>query len=99
MPKNSRARPKAFVLGTSTNALGVVRSLGRKGVDVVCVGPDKGVAMHSRFGKPVISPDPERQETQLLELLLRLGQPLSRPGILLPTGTPTSISSPRTEKS
>ncbi len=86
MPRNSQARHKAFVLGTSTNALGVVRSLGRKGVKVVCVGPDKGVAMHSRFGKSVLSPDPERQEPQLLELLLRLGQQLSRPGILLPTG-------------
>ena len=78
--------PQAFVLGTTGNALGAVRSLARRGVPVVTLGDEKDVAFCSKYGKRILAPNVETQPTGFLDLLLQAGKKLPQPGILFPTG-------------
>ena len=39
----------AVVIGGTENGLGVIRNLGRNGVDVYCVLDDKDVAFYSKY--------------------------------------------------
>jgi D-aspartate ligase len=81
-------RPPAVVLGSGHNGLGVVRSLGRKGITVVAVHSDAtDAALSSRFCSRLISPDPRADEQGYLDFLINLSpqQTASKP-VLIPTG-------------
>jgi len=79
-------RPTALVLGMTPNGLGVVRSLGRQGVPVISVHPNKVSTMCSRYCESIVSPDVETEEDRFLDFLLDKGRRLDQPGILFPTG-------------
>lgn len=67
----------AVVLGTNTNALGVIRSLAKGGVPTFVVGDDRSApAMHSRGVTRVIVPslDGHRLIPTLLDLAARFGR-------------------------
>jgi predicted ATP-grasp superfamily ATP-dependent carboligase len=75
----------ALVLSTGTAALGVIRSLGRRGVPVIALYQDRGeVGWVSRWVHEAIqAPHPEHEEPALLELLLGLA-PRFGGGVLMP---------------
>jgi predicted ATP-grasp superfamily ATP-dependent carboligase len=75
----------ALVLSTGTAALGVIRSLGRRGVPVIALYYDRGeVGWVSRWVHEAIqAPHPEREEPALVELLLGLA-PRFGGGVLMP---------------
>ena len=75
----------AIVLSTGTAALGVIRSLGRRGLPVIALYSDKSeVGCVSRYVHEAIqAPHPEREEPALVELLQRLASRLGR-GVLMP---------------
>jgi len=75
----------AIVLSTGTAALGVIGSLGRRGVPVIALYSEKSeVGCVSRWVHEAIpAPHPEREERALVELLLRLAPRLGR-GVLMP---------------
>jgi predicted ATP-grasp superfamily ATP-dependent carboligase/peptidoglycan/xylan/chitin deacetylase (PgdA/CDA1 family) len=80
--------PHAVVLGGGHNGLGVIRSLGRAGVEVLAVhtnGLDP--ALQSRFCAPVIPPcDPAVDENKYVEFLMGLSSPGASAPALIPTG-------------
>ncbi|MEW6102054.1 MAG: hypothetical protein AB1481_07180 [Candidatus Omnitrophota bacterium] len=68
-------RIPAVVLGMSANGLSVARSLGRKGIPVFGMNSTKYQAgMFSRYCKPVICPDPLRDESGFLEFLVKFAK-------------------------
>lgn len=75
----------ALVLSTGTAALGVIRSLGRRGVPVIALYHDPSeVGWVSRFvAEAIRAPHPEHEEAALVELLLGL-VPRFGGGVLMP---------------
>ena len=75
----------AVVLSSGTAALGVIRSLGRRGVPVIVLFRDRtDVGWVSRYVREAIRvPHPEREEKLFVELLLRLAPRLGE-GVLMP---------------
>ncbi|MGH7286622.1 MAG: hypothetical protein ACREI8_01210 [Myxococcota bacterium] len=75
----------AIVLSTGTAALGVIRSLGRRGVPVIALYHDSSeVGCVSRYVHEAIqAPHPEHEEKQLVELLVREAGRLGG-GVLMP---------------
>jgi predicted ATP-grasp superfamily ATP-dependent carboligase len=75
----------ALVLSTGTAALGVIRSLGRRGVPVIAFYHDPSeVGWVSRYVREAIrAPHPEHEEPALVELLLGL-VPRFGGGVLMP---------------
>lgn len=84
----SDGKPIAFILGNNqTTGLGVVRSLGRKGIPVLWLDLDpKNVGFLSRYIKGFFCPHPRYEEQAYIEFLQQLGQNLSNKGILMPLG-------------
>jgi predicted ATP-grasp superfamily ATP-dependent carboligase len=75
----------AVVLSLFDTGLGVIRSLGRAGVPVL--GLDSNPIMPgfaSRFCQAKLSPDPVHEPEALLEFLMREGEKLAMPGVLMP---------------
>jgi predicted ATP-grasp superfamily ATP-dependent carboligase len=79
--------PAAVVMGLSTAALAVARSLGRRGVPMVGVhhGERPPPASACRYLHAVRAPDIE-DGPALLEFYLRLGERLGHQPVLMPTG-------------
>jgi predicted ATP-grasp superfamily ATP-dependent carboligase len=76
----------AFVLGMETaTGLGIVRSLGRRGVACVGVGIRGELGLGSRYCKPVFSFDPVERARDALEVLLDEGKKYPEKGILYQT--------------
>lgn len=73
----------AFVVSCYTMGLGVIRSLGERGVPLVGVSFDKrDIAQHSRYVvEKAHVPDPARHEAEFVDALAELGT--RRPGSLL----------------
>lgn len=88
MPIYSKRKdlPKAVVLGLGINGLGVVRSLGRKGISVIGVDHKFFNLGHfSKYCRHFISPDVGKSENKFLDFLLQVGKELPLPAVLLPT--------------
>ena len=80
-------RPIAFVLKMGGTGLGVIRSLGRRGIPVI--GLDSSfleVGFFSRYCESIVCPDPEKKEEEYIYLLLAIGEQLNTKGVLIPTG-------------
>lgn len=58
--------PEAVVFSQFETGLGVARSLGQKGIKVVCVDFKKDIAWYSRYVKPLICPHPLKEMTAFL---------------------------------
>jgi D-aspartate ligase len=76
----------AFVFNMDSNGLGVVRSLGREGIQVVGVDFKRDApGLKSRYCRPLITPHPHEQPEHVLGILMDGGSKLSGKGILYPT--------------
>ncbi len=81
-----RSMPTAFVLGGSTNALGVVRTLGRAGIRTFTISKaGEAIAFSSRYCYPVLCPDPVDDPDGATDVLLKKGAELEMKGIVIPT--------------
>ncbi len=78
----------AVVLGGGHNALGVFRSLGRKGINVIAVHTNKrDAALTSKFCTGVIAPcDPADEPERYADFLLSLSPLPTMEAALIPTG-------------
>lgn len=83
----SQDKPVALVLNSQVSGLGVIRSLGMKGISVLALDHDPlAIGLYSRYVKrKVICPDPLRQEEAFVNLLISVGKEMDVPGILFPT--------------
>lgn len=78
--------PIAFVLYIGMTGLGVIRSLGRRGIPVIGLGPNPKQTGHfSKYCESIVSPDPIKAEEQYINFLLDLGRRLRTKGVLIPT--------------
>ncbi len=82
--KGGGALPVAVVLGGGPNGLSVARSLGRRGVPVLLVDGEEGVAGRSRFVRSVVLRGPSQHPGDWVDLLERVGPQLSKPAVLIP---------------
>lgn len=83
----NKNKPIAVVLNLGGTGLGVIRSLGRRGIPVI--GLDSsffGVGFFSRYCKSIVCPDPETKEAEYIDFLLSIGEQLNIKGVLIPTG-------------
>lgn len=64
----------AIVLGLSETGLGVGRSLGRKGINVIGLDFKKNIGFYSRHTKALLCPHPLKEEKQFIELLLHIAK-------------------------
>ena len=79
-------QPSAYVIGASLNALGVVRSLGRRGIRVRTIQRRKDeMPSWSRFSTPIFIEPNVTQSEYVGALIVRAKQDGDRP-VLIPTG-------------
>jgi len=62
------------VIGGDYQGLGIVRSLGRRGVDVLVVDDERSISRHSRFATAAVRVPELRDEETAVERLLELGE-------------------------
>lgn len=78
-------RPTAFVLNVGLAGLGASRSLGRAGIPVIGLDPDRNHAgFVSRYCDARICPHPVHEPERLVDVLLQEGKQLDQPGVLSP---------------
>src|SRR5947207_192028 len=78
--------PGAVVVGGDYQGLGIVRSLGRRGVPVCVVDDEHSIARFSRYATHSVSTASLRDERQTVEILLDVGHRLDLKGwVLYPT--------------
>ncbi len=83
--KNIHHHP-AVVTGLYYHGLGIVRSLGRKGITVFGLDSDKrSVGLYSRFCKAILCPHVESSEQEHLDFLIRLSESVGEKPVLFPT--------------
>ena len=68
------AQPGAIVIGGDYQGLGIVRSLGRRGVDVVVVDDEHSISRHSRYLRSGFRFRDLRDDRATLRVLLELGR-------------------------
>jgi D-aspartate ligase len=66
--------PGAVVIGGDYQGLGVVRSLGRRGIDVLVIDDERSVSRHSRFAAGALTVPGLRDGDTTVEALLELGE-------------------------
>jgi len=76
--------PAAVVFpARQTNSLGVIRSLGRRGIPVIGLDDHPmSVGFYSRFCKGMVCPNPRQDESQFVEYLVNLGERLKTRAVL-----------------
>lgn len=72
--RNRRSAPGAIVVGGDYQGLGIVRSLGRRGVDVLVLDDERSIARHSRYATAAVRVPELRDEEATVEMLLALGE-------------------------
>jgi D-aspartate ligase len=72
--RNSGAAPGAVVISGDYQGLGIVRSLGRRGIDVLVIDDEHSIARHSRYVTAAIRVPELRDEEATVETLLELGE-------------------------
>jgi len=82
----SQDKPIAFVLWIGGTGLGVIRSLGRRGIPVIGLDPySREIGHFSRYCQGIVCPDPKTKEGEYVDFLLYLGEQLNTKGVLIPT--------------
>jgi D-aspartate ligase len=78
--------PGAVVIGGDYQGLGIVRSLGRMGVPVCVIDDEHSISRYSRFTTHAVRVPDLRQESSIIETLLRIGRSLDLQGwVVYPT--------------
>ena len=89
-------RPGAVIVSSRAydlNALGAIRGLGTKGVNVIWVTPDRSRWYYSKYCKPIISPDFKTEENRFVQFLLELGEKRNPArDVLIPTSDSSLIA-------
>jgi D-aspartate ligase len=81
-----KRNPGAIVIGGDYQGLGIVRSLGRRGVPVCVVDDEQSIARFSRYATHSVSTASLRDEAQTVEIVLDIGRRLGLHGwVLYPT--------------
>jgi len=80
-----RGTALTVVLGGGANGLSFGRSLGRRGIPVVLVDGERGVAGRSRFVRSETLRGPSEHPDEWIDLLQRIASQLSRPAVLFAT--------------
>jgi D-aspartate ligase len=76
----------AVVVGGDYQGLGIVRSLGRRGIPVCVLDDEQSIARFSRYTRRTVNVKSLRDEEQTVDTLLRLGNELGLKGwVLYPT--------------
>jgi predicted ATP-grasp superfamily ATP-dependent carboligase len=76
----------AYVLNCCGTGLGVIRSLGRRGIPVIGLDPNpRQIGLFSRYCKGIVCPEPQDKEEEYVDFLLALGEQLNTKGVLIPT--------------
>jgi D-aspartate ligase len=86
-----RTWPAAAVVSSCEypNGLAAIRSLGRRGIDVVAVDDDRrAIGMNSRYARPVLAPSPMQDERGFVSSLRELGETFDRPAVFYATSDP-----------
>jgi len=92
MNKINSTYPPAVVTYMSYSGLGIVRSLGRRGIPVYALDPDpKQIGMDSRFCKSKVCPSIESDEEKHIEFLIQLSKASGQKPVLFPTGDNTVL--------
>lgn len=79
-------QPGAVVVGGDYQGLGIVRSLGRRGVDVLVLDDERSISRHSRFATAAVRVAELRDEERTVDTLLELGERYRLDGwVLFPT--------------
>ena len=71
---NGGRAPGAIVVGGDYQGLGIVRSLGRRGIDVVVIDDERSISRHSRYVTAAVRFEDLRSEEATVEALLELGR-------------------------
>jgi D-aspartate ligase len=69
-----RDAPGAIVIGGDYQGLGIVRSLGRRGVDVLVIDDERSIGRHSRYATAAVRVGELRDEETTVASLLELGR-------------------------
>ncbi len=76
----------AVVIGGDYQGLGIVRSLGRRGIDVLVLDDERSIARHSRYASAAVRVPELRDEQTTVETLLELGERYALDGwVVFPT--------------
>jgi D-aspartate ligase len=79
-------RVGALVVGGDYQGLGIVRSLGRRGIPVCVIDDEKSIARYSRYATHAVSANSLRNEADTVGALLEVGESLQLNGwVLFPT--------------
>jgi len=81
----ARGRAPALVVGTGSNGISFIKSLGRKGVPVIAMDTWMQAGMFSRYCLPLVLPDPAEAEEAFLTSLREIGEALPVRGVLITT--------------
>jgi D-aspartate ligase len=80
------AAPGAIVVGGDYQGLGIVRSLGRRGVDVLVLDDERSIARHSRYATAALRVDELRDEETTVRTLIDLAERYELQGwVVFPT--------------
>jgi D-aspartate ligase len=83
---SSGDRPGAVVVGGDFSGLGVVRSLGRRGIPVCVIDDEYSIGRFSRYTTIAVSAPPIRQERAVIDVLLETARRHNLKGwVLFPT--------------
>ncbi|HBR14260.1 MAG TPA: hypothetical protein DD723_01800 [Candidatus Omnitrophica bacterium] len=75
-----------FILGMSVTGLAAARSLGRNGIKVYALDPDKDKpGLRTRYAKCFVCPDPQKDPKAFMDFLLDLVKTTGAPAVLMPT--------------
>ena len=78
--------PTAVVMNMFYTGIGIARSLGRRGVPVIGLSSESGIAGNfTRYARIVSAPDSRRQPEALRDQLLRMGKECGEKSVIFPT--------------
>jgi D-aspartate ligase len=85
--------PGAIVIGGDYQGLGIVRSLGRHGVDVVILDDESSISRHSRYATGAVKVRELRDDQQTVDALLALSRSRDVEGwVVFPTREETVVA-------
>lgn len=83
MASKQSSQPGAVVVGGDYQGLGIVRSLGRRGVPVCVIDDEQSIARFSRYATHAVRTASLRDERQTVDIVLDVGRRLGLDGWLL----------------
>jgi len=77
--------PCAIILHVGGTGLGVIRSLGKKGIPIIGLDPKRDVGSFSKYCRYIKCPDPESNEKEFIDFLIRLKYNIKNQCVIFPT--------------